>query len=193
MRAFIQLCGRYDAALVRRPILVKSVTSAALTSIADATAQSLERRDSAEQRSHDFVRTARQLAYSAAFAPVLHGWYNLLTSVPRLSSPFLRVLADQTVFSPLAHISFFTYMTLAKGGGIPDVAHELDVKFLPAMAANYAIWPIAQAVNFSLVPLRHRVLFVNAVGMFYSTFLSGLAHASGPPALPSFLDSSSKA
>lgn len=37
--------------------------------------------------------------------------------------------------------------------------------FLPSFKASLSIWPFIQTVNFSLVPLHHRVLFVNVISL----------------------------
>lgn len=107
---------------------------------------------------------------------MLHGWFSMLTRIA--PTPLRRVLIDQLSFGPLAHVAFFTYMPLAKGGSLDDVKAELKAKFLPALCANWMVWPLVQAVNFTYMPLRYRVLFVNIVGCFYSVFLSTLAHTS---------------
>lgn len=48
------------------------------------------------------------------------------------------------------------------------------------------MWPVAQAVNFALVPLQLRVLFVNVVALGWSMFLSSMANGTDDidPALP---------
>lgn len=42
--------------------------------------------------------------------------------------------------------------------------------------ANYKLWPLANAINFSLVPLKLRVLFANVVSVFWNMYLSAASN-----------------
>ena len=181
-RAGARLCAWYDGHLRATPLRTKAVTAGAISLCGDGIAQGLERRQgsdgeaAAETPPHDAARSLRQVCYSFCFTPLVHGWYGVLQ---RSALPVLgRVGADQLLFSPFAHVAFFTYMPLVKGGGAPEVEAELRGKLAVAMTANYALWPAAQVLNFKLVPARYQVFFVNLVSLFYSVFLSGLAQTS---------------
>jgi hypothetical protein len=39
--------------------------------------------------------------------------------------------------------------------------------YLPALKANYYIWPAVQIVNFKFMPLALQIPFVNTVGVFW--------------------------
>jgi len=53
--------------------------------------------------------------------------------------------------------------------------HTKDV-YLLTYAIDWCAWPILQLVNFSLVPLRYQVLYVNICNLFWNTFLSFMAN-----------------
>lgn len=42
--------------------------------------------------------------------------------------------------------------------------------FMPSYKANLTIWPAVQGVNFTVVPLDYRVLFVNVISLGMSGF-----------------------
>lgn len=42
---------------------------------------------------------------------------------------------------------------------------KLEKSYLPGLKANWMLWPAVQAINFSVVPLQHRVLVVNIVSL----------------------------
>lgn len=52
-----------------------------------------------------------------------------------------------------------------------EVRHKLQQDFLPTMAAEVAIWPAYQAVNFARVPVQHQLLMCSIGTLFDSTFL----------------------
>lgn len=51
---------------------------------------------------------------------------------------------------------------------------KLEANYVPALTANYMIWPFVQLVNFKFVPLHHRVLFVNLISIGWNCYLSFL-------------------
>jgi protein Mpv17 len=44
--------------------------------------------------------------------------------------------------------------------------------YIPAIVANWKLWPLVQTVNFRYMPLRYRVPFTGAVGIAWQVFLS---------------------
>lgn len=46
-----------------------------------------------------------------------------------------------------------------------DPAERLRTAFVPSYKANLLIWPMVQGINFSIVPLDYRVLFVNVAAL----------------------------
>lgn len=89
------------------------------------------------------------------------------------STVIKKILSDQLIVSPvfIAHY-FYTAFFLANRP-ISDTNKELfvDGKFLRIYIADWCIWPAAQLLNFRYVPLKYRVLYINAVTMFYNIFL----------------------
>lgn len=51
---------------------------------------------------------------------------------------------------------------------------KLENAYLPGLKANWLLWPAVQGINFTIVPLEHRVLVVNVVSLGWNCFLSYL-------------------
>jgi hypothetical protein len=49
--------------------------------------------------------------------------------------------------------------------------------YLLTYAIDWCAWPFLQLINFSLVPLKYQVLYVNVCNLFWNTFLSFMANA----------------
>lgn len=73
-----------------------------------------------------------------------------------------RVIADQTIFTPIHLFCFLSYMSIMEGGSPKE---KLQSVYWPTYKANLTLWPTVQLVNFSVVPLEHRVLVVNLVSL----------------------------
>ena len=104
-----------------------------------------------------------------------YSWIQLLdTHIPAkgLGHVLLRTLVDQALFSPCGLAVFFTYMTLTEGGGQKALHRKFTEGYIPALRANYTIWPIAQIINFYFMPSPLQVPFISTVGVFwYARFL----------------------
>ncbi len=62
---------------------------------------------------------------------------------------------DQGLFAPTFISIFLSSMAVLEGGSVKE---KLDKNYIPALTANYMIWPFVQLVNFKFVPLQHRSL-----------------------------------
>ncbi|PYH67783.1 Mpv17/PMP22 family protein [Aspergillus vadensis CBS 113365] len=162
----------YQARLAKQPILTASVTSALLFGSGDVLAQQLVDRKGFDK--HDMARTGRMALYGGAiFGPAATTWYGVLQRHVVLSSAkttlLARVVADQCVFTPAHLTCFLSSMAIMEG---TDPIEKWRNGFVPSFKANLAIWPLVQGVNFAIVPLEYRVLFVNLVALGWNCLLS---------------------
>ena len=126
----------------------------------------------------DFERLTRFMSYGFLMAPVQFKWFGLLTrwfpiTPTRGTIPALqRVAMDQLIFAPIGLSAFFTFMTLAEGGGKKHVIKKFQDIYIPTLRANYILWPAVQIVNFRVMPLQFQIPFVSTVGIAWTAYLS---------------------
>ena len=135
----------------------------------------------------DFERLTRFMAYGFLMAPVQHKWFGFLSRTFPItkSAAFMpamkRVAFDQFLFAPIGelHIStrplcgdahrniansvsglacFFTFMTVAEGGGRRAVVRKFQDVYVPALKANYIVWPAVQILNFRVMPIQFQIV-----------------------------------
>lgn len=129
-------------------------------------------------RPFDFERLTRFASYSFIMTPVQFRWFALLTKLFPLTSasatvPALkRVAMDQLIFAPFGLCCFFTFMTVAEGGGKRAVVKKFQDIYIPTLRANFLIWPAVQVINFRLMPLRFQIPFVSTIGVAWTVYLS---------------------
>ncbi|KAK3059884.1 hypothetical protein LTS18_009847 [Coniosporium uncinatum] len=144
----------------------------------------------------DFERLTRFMAYGFLMAPVQHRWFGFLArtfpitkatggTVPALK----RVAFDQLIFAPVGLSCFFTFMTVAEGGGKRAVARKFQDVYIPALKANYLVWPAVQILNFRIIPIQFQIVrtvlrhgmtiadditqpFVSTIGIAWTAYLS---------------------
>ncbi|TID21820.1 hypothetical protein E6O75_ATG05215 [Venturia nashicola] len=126
----------------------------------------------------DFERLTRFMAYGFLMAPVQHKWFVFLSKTFPLtkssgtSSALKRVAFDQLLFSPVGLVIFFTFMTVAEGGGKRAIARKFQDLYVPALKANYLVWPAVQMLNFRVIPLQFQIPFVSTIGIAWTAYLS---------------------
>ncbi|KAK4634410.1 hypothetical protein CLAFUW4_00070 [Fulvia fulva] len=136
----------------------------------------------------DFERLTRFMAYPFIMAPIQHKWFGLLSGLfpiapgkpHAMTNALRRVAFDQFIFAPVGLAAFFTFMTVAEGGGRRAVTKKFQDVYLPALKANFLVWPLVQVLNFRVIPIQFQIPFVSTVGIFWTAYLS-LTNASDEP------------
>ena len=49
-------------------------------------------------------------------------------------------------------------MTIAEGGGKRAIARKFQDVYVPALKANYVLWPAVQILNFRMMPLQFQIV-----------------------------------
>ena len=49
-------------------------------------------------------------------------------------------------------------MTVAEGGGKRAVLKKFREVYIPALKANFLVWPAVQMLNFSVIPLQFQIV-----------------------------------
>ncbi|KAK9458100.1 hypothetical protein V1511DRAFT_491757 [Dipodascopsis uninucleata] len=181
----------YNAKLVARPLLTQCVSTGVLFGIGDAIAQlALPGLDNGEKKKYDYIRTLRLCFHGGVvFAPMVSQWYRLIST--RIVIPgrpnieaLARMAADQTIWAPFGIASFYVSMGVLQMQPWEEIKHEVKTKWGPTMVGNYAVWPIVQLINFRLMPLEYRLLFVNVISIAWNSYLSWFSAADIEKALP---------
>jgi protein Mpv17 len=79
-------------------------------------------------------------------------------------------------------------MTIAEGGGKRAVTKKFQEVYVPALKANYLVWPAVQMLNFRIIPLQFQIVclptqiygnttditqpFVSTIGIAWTAYLS---------------------
>jgi hypothetical protein len=63
-------------------------------------------------------------------------------------------------------------MTVAEGGGGRAITKKFQDVYVPALRANYMVWPAVQMLNFRVIPVQFQIPFVSTVGIAWTAYLS---------------------
>lgn len=54
-------------------------------------------------------------------------------------------------------------MTVTEGGGRRAVARKFQDVYLPALKANFMLWPMVQILNFRVIPLQFQIVSTDTI------------------------------
>ena len=134
---------------------------------------------------HDLRRTARMGVVGLVIGPVLRSWYLTLERIaPGIvkTACFKKMLLDQSLFALVMICFFFSVSETLAGKRPHEIKEMLQERYVQTLITNYKIWPLAQTLNFTFVPIQHRVGFVQIVAIFWNAYLSWMANKPSPDA-----------
>ncbi|CAM1292694.1 Uncharacterised protein g511 [Pycnogonum litorale] len=104
---------------------------------------------------------------------ILHYWYILLEKyMPARTFKLIitKVLLDQIIYSPVNLVVLFGTVGLFEKSAIEYIKKEVLHKGWRIYMTEWYIWPPAQLINFSLVPLKYRMLFDSMISFGFDIY-----------------------
>lgn len=170
-----KLFAHYKTALVKHPYAVQSVQTGALLWLGDVIAQK-----GLESKEYDKMRAARMTAMGIMIGPSVHVWYltleRFLGKKKDLRTGLTKVAIDQLLFAPIVLVVFISTLSTLEGKSLSEIQTKVRAEFKDLIIANYKLWPAVQVINFTLVPVEYRVLFLQVVAVGWNTFLAWKLH-----------------
>jgi hypothetical protein len=181
----------YKIMLGQHPLLTKSVTSSGFMIASDAICQKLtmgaQNPKNDSKPNLDFGRMAQVAITGLTWSgPVTHAWYGLLEKIVKIQDPmlglFARIILDAIIFSPVTVAGYFTWRSMLEGTGLQGTRHKLRKQFGSTVLGAWKFWPAANIINFGMIPLEYRVLYMNVLSIFWTGYLT-LVNANSKRAL----------
>mmetsp|Transcript_10684 Transcript_10684/g.15636 ORF Transcript_10684/g.15636 Transcript_10684/m.15636 type:complete len:210 (-) Transcript_10684:7-636(-) len=125
----------------------------------------------------DLRRTVTMTTYGAlVFGASSIWWYRMLDK--RLSNVFAKIFADEIIYGSVLLVGFFSWGVVANGGTLQDIKDKMSRDFWDTYKVDVTVWPILQFINFYLLPIAYRVLFISICSFFWNIFLSYMQNRS---------------
>jgi len=182
-----QLWSSYQHVLSTNPIPTKAMTSATVYTIGDIIAQQTEKSEGDDNASLDVARVVRSLlAGLIGHGPMSHLWYNasegFFNDVLHLTAwwSFLpKIAVDQALFAPIWNNSYLLLLGLMKGDSLETIWSDVQRTTIPLMVSGLKLWPLVHCVTYGVMPVQHRLLWVDAVEILWVTILATQAAGEG--------------
>ncbi|XP_020610547.1 protein Mpv17-like [Orbicella faveolata] len=176
MRIVARAWATYQQLLITHPWKTQTIGTGVLVAAGDVVTQQFVERKGLK---HDFFRTARMGVVGLIIGPVLRTWYLTLDRIvpgAAKTAGFKKMLLDQSLFAPVMICFFFGITETLAGKRLCDIKEMLQERYADALITNYKIWPLAQTLNFTFVPIQHRVGFVQIVAIFWNAYMSWMTN-----------------
>ncbi|KAK3578401.1 hypothetical protein CHS0354_035602 [Potamilus streckersoni] len=173
---FVRAWRAYLSALEKHQLSTMACSTGALMCAGDIISQvAIEKKGFNRGQKYDVTRSLRFLGFGIVLAgPVFRTWYWMLDKTFRMArfGNLKMVFFDQVVFAPSFFLYLFISMAAMKGESMYEIKDKINKDYFDVMYANYQVWPLVQACNFTFVPVQHRVLVVNLVSLGWNTYLA---------------------
>ena len=83
-----------------------------------------------------------------------------------------KMLCDQLLFLPVYVVGIIIVMGVLRFESKTQIQEQISQDYVQIMKTSYQIWPLIQIANFYFVPLKHRILVMNLVGLVYNTYVA---------------------
>ena len=169
----IPIWGSYLRALRARPILVKALTSSVAMTTAEYISQKMAGIED-QKRINTFIMWGMFLGIPNHFWQQIIAIYgpDPLKSIWN----FLATLAiDHICWKiPILYIfvTYVTYRQSSKNSTLADAWEESKRINPPIQKASVLVWPTAQILNFLIIPLPLRTLYMNVTLLFWTIYLA---------------------
>lgn len=169
----------YNSFVTTNPIETKACISGVVYSLGDLIAQNYEGRDLEELDASRIVRSG--ICGLVAHGPLSHLYYILLDNVFANQNivdanswlvPVLKIGIDQTIWSVAWNSTYYVLLGLLKFENPGLIWSSVKGSWLDLLKAGWRLWPIAHLVTYGIIPVQHRLLFVDAVELIWVCVLS---------------------
>lgn len=149
------------------------ISTGVLCGLGDVLAQTID----PHQQKYQPGPTLRNMIYGfCVFGPIGHRLYPLLARINPFHSGTAnlatRVAVDQLLWSPIGVALYFSAIGLMERNTPDQLEDKFRRVYWQVLYTNWCVWPLFQALNFTLVPVPWRLTAVNVASVFWNCFLS---------------------
>jgi len=174
----------FRSAYSKHQLATNIATSGGLLMLGDVIQQHIELHKGLHTKGcYDWSRSGKMLLMGLFHGGPRHYFYVYLERfIPgrTISCAVKKVLCDQTIISPFVDSTFLYGVSIMESQTPAQAWMSLKEKFLQVYLCDWLLWPPFQMLNFTLVPLKFRVLFVNLMNLAWNTILSYFQHQYQP-------------
>ena len=174
MRIPLDNWSSYEAALLEKPIMTKTVINVIIYLLGDWLSQTVFQKKNILD--FDIARTLRNGFIGLCFGPLVHQYYEFSDQILPVEGGLVnrasKILMDQTVYLTVKCSIYISAVGLLGGDDWPTVQSHVKERIGPVVLTAWKFWPLVHCITYGLIPARHRILWVNCVDLVWNAILA---------------------
>mmetsp|Transcript_15716 Transcript_15716/g.20164 ORF Transcript_15716/g.20164 Transcript_15716/m.20164 type:complete len:379 (+) Transcript_15716:45-1181(+) len=167
----------YETALKDTPVYTRTFISVMINLVGDWLAQIQWGKKKITD--FDLQQTLRNGLIALFFGPLVHYYYQFSDLLFPQGDPInglQKILMDQSIYVSTKTFIYLFLVNLLRGETLQTSQENAQQKLLPCLIRGWQFWPFAHMITYSVIPPRHRVLWVNMLDLFWSSILAKMAN-----------------
>ena len=91
-----------------------------------------------------------------------------------------KILMDQTIYLTVKCSIYICAVGLLRGDDFDTCKQTVKEKIRPIVLTAWKFWPLVHCITYSVIPARHRILWVNCVDLVWNAILATKAQKDQP-------------
>jgi protein Mpv17 len=86
--------------------------------------------------------------------------------------PLSKILIDQTLWSVTWNTLYFVLLGAMRVDRLGNIVQSVRSSWLDVLKAGWRFWPLVHVLTYGMIPMQHRLLFVDAMELVWVGMLS---------------------
>lgn len=176
----MSLLNLYYRQVQKRPMLTQSIMASTMWVLGDCLAQNLENYNlpkNQQPKPYNYSRTLKMGLIGLCWnGPFSSWWLRFLdrkfTSSTHPNVIFKKLFCDQVFQNPTLTSGVILLVGLSNNLGFEKSVNVVKTDLLDVMYRGWVYWTLIQIINFRVVPLNYRLLFVQIMAIIWNGYLS---------------------
>jgi hypothetical protein len=117
-------------------------------------------------------------AHQMLFSYLLFSFFNNVLHITEWWSFLPKIMVDQTIWGPIWNNSYILLLGIMKLDSFQNIGSDMKRTTIPLIVSSLKLWPLAHCITYGLIPIEHRLLWVDLVEILWVTILATQAAAS---------------
>ena len=181
LRIPLDTWSSYEVALEEKPITTKTMINVIIYLLGDWLSQTVFANRNVLD--FDLGRTLRNGLIGLGFGPLVHEYYQFSDHVLPVEGGFgnriLKIFMDQTIYLSVKCSIYIMAVNTLQGEDFKTSTTAVKDKLPGIVTTAWKFWPLIHCITYSVIPARHRILWVNCVDLVWNAILASMSQKTG--------------
>lgn len=126
----------------------------------------------------DAARTLKNGFIGLCFGPLVHLYYEFSDTIlpigvdDSMMNRVYKIIMDQTIYLAVKCSIYIMAVGVLNGSTVDEAAGNVKARLKGIMFTAWSFWPLVHCVTYTVIPARHRILWVNCVDLIWNAILA---------------------